>query len=45
MRITAERYQLVGTPTAFVIGPQGKIRYKFEGLIPQNELLNLFTQG
>ena len=44
MRITAVRYQLVGTPTAFVIGPQGKIRYKFEGLIPQNELLNLFTQ-
>lgn len=45
MHITAERYRLIGTPTSFVIDPEGKIRYKFEGLIPHDDLLKLFTQG
>ncbi|PJG82650.1 TlpA family protein disulfide reductase [Caviibacterium pharyngocola] len=42
MKISAERYQLIGTPTSFIIDPQGKILYKFEGLIPQDILTNLF---
>ena len=43
MTITAERYQLVGTPTSFVIDPSGKVIYKFEGLLPEEELQRLFT--
>ena len=43
MKITAERYQLVGTPTSFVIDPSGKVIYKFEGLLPEEELQRLFT--
>ena len=42
MKITAERYQLVGTPTSFVIDPNGKVIYKFEGLISENDLQRLF---
>ncbi|AKD41270.1 TPA: TlpA family protein disulfide reductase [Pasteurella multocida] len=44
LKITAERYQLVGTPTSFVIDPEGKILYKFEGLIPAQDL-HLFFKG
>ena len=43
MKITAERYQLVGTPTSFVIDPSGKVIYKFEGLLPEEKLQRLFT--
>ena len=43
MKLTAERYQLVGTPTSFVIDPSGKVIYKFEGLLPEEELQRLFT--
>ena len=43
MKITAERYQLVGTPTSFVIDPSGKVIYKFEGLLPEEEIQRLFT--
>ena len=43
MKITAERYQLVGTPTSFVVDPNGKVIYKFEGLLPEEELQRLFT--
>jgi len=43
MKITAERYQLVGTPTSFVIDPSGKVIYKFDGLLPEEELQRLFT--
>ena len=42
MKITAERYQLIGTPTSFVIDPNGKVIYKFEGLISENNLQRLF---
>ncbi|MFD1806008.1 TlpA family protein disulfide reductase [Pasteurella oralis] len=42
LKISAERYQLVGTPTSFVIDPEGKILYKFEGLIPDQDLHLLF---
>ncbi|QPB42714.1 TlpA family protein disulfide reductase [Rodentibacter haemolyticus] len=42
MKITAERYQLVGTPTSFVIDEKGNIQAKFEGKIPQQELDKLF---
>ncbi|MGC6408833.1 TlpA family protein disulfide reductase [Bisgaard Taxon 45] len=42
LNITAERYQLIGTPTSFVIDREGKILYKFEGLIPAQELHSFF---
>lgn len=42
MKITAERYQLVGTPTSFVIDPQGNIQAKYEGQIPEADLEKLF---
>ncbi|TCP92202.1 thiol-disulfide isomerase/thioredoxin [Cricetibacter osteomyelitidis] len=45
LKITAERYQLQGTPTSFLIGADGIIQQKFEGKIEKNELEHLFTQG
>ncbi|WP_040976304.1 TlpA family protein disulfide reductase [Necropsobacter massiliensis] len=42
LHITAERYGLIGTPTSFIIDPNGKILYKFEGLIPEDMLQQLF---
>ena len=45
LKITAERYQLKGTPTSFFIDRQGKIRHKFEGLVSEKELIALFNQG
>ena len=45
MKITGERYQIIGTPTSFFIDSEGKIRYKFEGLIPKQQLESLFTQS
>ncbi|WP_301098876.1 TlpA disulfide reductase family protein [Otariodibacter sp.] len=42
LNITAERYQLKGTPTSFVINAEGKILNKYEGLIPEEELEGLF---
>ncbi|OOF68241.1 TlpA family protein disulfide reductase [Rodentibacter caecimuris] len=44
MKITAERYQLVGTPTSFIIDTNGYIQAKFEGKIPQEELDKLFKK-
>ncbi|OOF54858.1 TlpA family protein disulfide reductase [Rodentibacter genomosp. 2] len=44
MKITAERYQLVGTPTSFIIDAKGYIQAKFEGKIPQQELDKLFKK-
>ena len=43
LKITAERYQLVGTPTSFVIDSDGKIQAKYEGAIPPAELDKLFA--
>lgn len=44
LKITAERYKLIGTPSSFVIDPEGKILYKFESLIP-DDFLHLLFQG
>lgn len=44
MKITAERYQLVGTPTSFIVDSNGYIQAKFEGKIPQEELDKLFKK-
>lgn len=38
LKITAERYQVIGTPTSFIINNKGIIQAKFEGLIPHTEL-------
>ncbi len=37
-----ERYQLIGTPTSFVISPEGNIQAKYEGKIPEDDLTKLF---
>lgn len=42
LKISAERYQLIGTPTSFVIDRTGKILYKFESLIPDTDLQRIF---
>lgn len=42
LKISAERYQVIGTPTSFVIDHMGKILYKFEGVIPETDLLSIF---
>ena len=41
--IFKDQMKLVGTPTSFVIDPSGKVIYKFEGLLPEEELQRLFT--
>lgn len=41
LKITAERYQVIGTPTSFLLNHKGIIQGKFEGLIPQNALTQL----
>lgn len=42
LKITAERYQLVGTPTSYVINPEGKIVAKFQSIIPEDKLEKIF---
>lgn len=42
MKITAERYQLIGTPTSYVIDAKGNISAKYEGKIPDADLEKLF---
>ena len=43
LKMTGERYGVIGTPTSFIIDRQGKIQAKFEGLIPKDELQKLFN--
>lgn len=42
MKITGERYGVTGTPTSFIISPEGNIQAKYEGLIPEEVLHTLF---
>ncbi|MDG2942865.1 TlpA family protein disulfide reductase [Exercitatus varius] len=42
LKITGERYGVTGTPTSFVISPEGNIQAKYEGLIPEETLQKLF---
>lgn len=42
LKITAERYHLVGTPTTYVIDAKGNIIAKYEGKIPDADLEKLF---
>ncbi len=42
LHITAERYQIIGTPTSFILDQENKILAKFEGLIPEDTLAQLF---
>ena len=42
LKITAERYQLVGTPTSYIINPEGKILEKFQSIIPEDKLEKIF---
>lgn len=43
LKMTGERYGVVGTPTSFVIDDNGNIQAKFEGLIPKDELQKIFN--
>ena len=43
LKMTGERYGVIGTPTSFVIDQQGNIQAKFEGLIPKDELQKIFN--
>ena len=45
LKITAERYQLIGTPTSFVITPEVNFQAKYEGAIPAADLDKLFKNG
>ncbi|MCK3658955.1 thioredoxin [Pasteurellaceae bacterium Pebbles2] len=45
LKITGERYQVIGSPTSFLIDQNGKIRYKFEGLISPEQLQHIFTES
>lgn len=42
MKITAERYNLIGTPTSYYVDRQGRILQKFEKIIPEPILSRLF---
>lgn len=44
MGITAERYNLIGTPTSYVIDTKGNITAKYEGRISEADLEKLFTK-
>ncbi len=43
LKITGERYQLVGTPTTYYVDKNGKIRAKFESILADEVLKKLFT--
>lgn len=43
LNMTAERYQVIGTPTSFVIDEKGIVQQKFEGLIPEEALNTLLN--
>lgn len=43
LKITAERYQLKGTPSSFVIDEEGILKAKYEGAIPKEDLDKLFA--
>lgn len=43
LKITAERYQLMGTPTSFLIDVKGKLTAKIESLLTEEKLQQIFN--
>lgn len=43
LKITAGRYKLVGTPTSYFIDANGNVAQKFESIIPESTLEQLFN--
>lgn len=44
LAITQERYQVIGTPTAFLIDPQGKLTGQYVGMLHESELKAIFEK-
>lgn len=45
LKITADKYHLVGTPTTYILDKNGVILHRFEGKSPFSKLEQLLTQG
>ncbi|WP_133543505.1 TlpA family protein disulfide reductase [Mesocricetibacter intestinalis] len=45
LKITGERYQIIGTPTSVLLDQEGILQAKYEGLIPHSALQELFTRN
>ncbi|WP_431221778.1 TlpA family protein disulfide reductase [Serratia sp. L9] len=45
LAITQERYQVIGTPTAFLIDPQGKLTGQYIGMLHEPELKAIFEKS
>lgn len=45
LAITQERYQVIGTPTAFLIDPQGKLAGQYVGMLQESELKAIFEKS
>ncbi|SQI40804.1 Thiol-disulfide oxidoreductase resA [Leminorella richardii] len=44
LSITQERYQVVGTPTAFLIAPDGKLLAQYVGMMKEPQLAAIFER-
>ncbi|GKX58000.1 thioredoxin [Leminorella grimontii] len=44
LAITQERYQVIGTPTAFLIGPDGKLLAQYVGMMKEPQLAAIFER-
>lgn len=45
LSITQERYQVIGTPTSFLIDPQGKLTDQYIGMLHEPELKAIFEKS
>lgn len=44
LAITQERYQVIGTPTAFLIAPDGKLVAQYTGMMKEAQLTAIFER-
>lgn len=45
LAITQERYQVIGTPTAFLIGPDGTLLAQYVGMMKEAQLTAIFERS
>ncbi|MDR0807427.1 MAG: TlpA family protein disulfide reductase [Enterobacteriaceae bacterium] len=45
LAITQERYQVIGTPTSFLISPDGKLLAQYVGMLQEPQLKAIFEQS
>ncbi|AKJ42151.1 TlpA family protein disulfide reductase [Pragia fontium] len=45
MAITQERYQVIGTPTSFLIDPEGKLLAQYVGMMNEPQLKAIFDKS